>query len=697
MARRAVLGQRPHSFALSGGLDLVTPPVARKEGGLIGCINHEAVANGYARVSGYERLDGRPAPSAASYWVLNFQNGSSQPNVGDIVTGGTSGATGKVLTDVVSSGTYGGTDAVGVFVLTTVSGTFQDAESLEISATPIADAVGTAVERGADDDTDDMNWIQDAIETARALIQKPTGSGPIRGAWIVRGDRYCFRDNAGGTAGQLFKATSSGWQLQSLGAYIKFTTGSVGEMPENGTVTGGTSGATATVARVARRSGSYASNNAVGVIVLTGITGTFQSGETLSDGTNTAVADGTVVTAALPAGGRYECRNYNFQGGTAAVQRMYFANGVGFAGEWDGTIYVPIITGMPTDTPTHIAVNHDHLFLTFPGGSVQFSGIGEPYAWTPVLGAGEFKLGEEVTNLIQDWAKVLVVMGANKMGILSGTDSATFTFDPTNAEAGAVAWTAQVVTEPVYLDVGGVRSLKTTATYGDFKAGTLSRLVQPIFDAKKKAGVAAIASVRVRAKTQYRLFWDDGSGVSIYLEKKQPECTAFNMGEGVILSCAASCEDSDASEVVLAGSEDGWVYQLDSGNSYDGNSILAYARLPFGHQGSPGWLKRFHSGTLEVTAPESVTLGISAEFGYAGPDSAGSAEREFDVAGGGGLWDDMAWDSAYWSAPLVGSVIFDLDGEAENVSVAIVSDLTYEAPYILHGMTIRSSLRRMIR
>lgn len=41
----------------------------------------------------------------------------------------------------------------------------------------------------------------------------PPGSGEVRGVFIYKDEYYCVRDNAGATAGVIYKATSTGWAL----------------------------------------------------------------------------------------------------------------------------------------------------------------------------------------------------------------------------------------------------------------------------------------------------------------------------------------------------------------------------------------------------------------------------------------------------------------------------------------------------
>jgi hypothetical protein len=63
---------------------------------------------------------------------------------------------------------------------------------------------------------------------------------------------------------------------------------------------------------------------------------------------------------------------------------------------------------------------------------------------------------------------------------------------------------------------------------------------------------------------------------------------------GMNITCTCSVEDEDNHERVMFGSDDGFVYEMDKGTSFDGAEFFRYIRIPFNHCGSPGYLKRFH-------------------------------------------------------------------------------------------------------
>ncbi len=140
--------RRSKHYPLEGGLNEVTPPLSLKGGELYGCSNYEpGPKGGYSRIDGFERLDGRPAPSDANYWILNFDAGDIlQPDVGGYCFGATTGAKGEVGLIVLSSGSWAGADAAGYIVLYGVTGVFQDNEVL--SFTGLGDGFNTGFSNG---------------------------------------------------------------------------------------------------------------------------------------------------------------------------------------------------------------------------------------------------------------------------------------------------------------------------------------------------------------------------------------------------------------------------------------------------------------------------------------------------------------------------------------------------------------------
>lgn len=575
-----------------------------------------------------------------------------------------------------------------------------------MTAQAFATAASVSSERSATTDELDATYIQSAIESARAKVNPPPGSGRLRGVWYYGGNAYAFRDDATASQCRMYVSAGTGWDLVDLGHTIGFE-GGTREIADGTTIHGAASGASATVSRVVLRSGDWTTGDATGILCLTAITGNFIPDESLtasgggfSAGFSSGFETETFATSTdrqqavqLRPGGRCEFVNHNF-GGHSGTERMYGADGVSSAFEFDGTVFVPIATGMATDTPSHIAAHKNQLILTFEGGSLQHSGVGNPYAWTILAGAAEIGFGEEIVGILS-LRGVLAIFGRNRLGLLYGNSSDDWALDILSEEAGAIEWTIQDIATAVYLDDRGIRALDATQAFGDFRMNTLSRDVEPIFRTKRAAGVTPVASIKVREKDQYRLFWSDGTGLTMYLGRKKPEILTFDLGMAVHAICTA--EDADGNEVILFGSADGYVYQLDAGTSLDGSAVGAFVRLAFNHVGSPSYDKRWHKVGIEMTADDNTTLAVVNEFAYAAAEQPPSVEQSIEVPGAGGFWDEDNFDQFNWSSPINGTAETFIDGIGKNISIAIVSSATYEAAHTLHGVTLHYSERRMLR
>lgn len=698
------MSQVPTTYAFSGGLDLVSAALAVPPSRLIAGMNYEPLAEGYGRVDGYERFDGRGAPSASAFWLLPFDSGTIAINSGADILGVTSGATGRVVMEPVDfTGSWAHGSAAGTLVLTNVVGDFIDNEQIEVGGVSRALAAGPSTEDSAPTEAARSTYLKAAQAYRRSLIQKPAGSGPVRGVFGLAGQVYAVRDNAGGDAAVLWKAMSFGWQQVPLGWIAPFTTG-VLEAEEGETLTGATSGATATVNRVVRTSGDWGTD-AAGYLVLEVTSGTMTA-EILKRGMANVVTLTDIDPVTIAPGGKYRTIGHNFYGSSDRYA-IYGASGVGPAFEFDGTVYTPILTGMPVDRPARVFEIANHLGLTFPGGSVQISSIGEPIIFDVVTDASEMGFGTEVNDVLQATETAVVLFGQAKVSILTGTDSDTFKLEELTEEAGAEPDTAQRIGQTVYIDRRGMRSLAATQAFGNFKTGTLSLLVEPYFKSKRKSGAVPVLSYVSRTKGQYRLIWSDRTGMSVYMGGKNPEFIPFSLAMQPY--CAGACEMNDGTEGIFIGAEDGYVYRIDSGTSQDGVGIKGFVMTPFNGLGAPRRKDRIHSLIIEMQAPPTARIGVTAQFNYGDGTQPIAGKRDFTVqgagdgidfivAGGGGDWDIALWNEFYWSSPIESQAVARIDGAGLNVSFIIAADSDeLEEAHVLQAYTVYHSPRKIQR
>jgi len=398
--------------------------------------------------------------------------------------------------------------------------------------------------------------------------------------------------------------------------------------------------------------------------------------------------------ATLTAGAYYEFINYNF-GGHASTRKMYGCNGADKAFMFDGTTFTVLTTGMTSDTPTHIAAYKKHLFLSFTGGSLQHSSIGDPTTWSVITGAAEIGIGDEITALMPHLG-VMFVQSRNSTYLFHGTSVADWVMEEYSDKVGALEDTAQILNDVIFLDDRGVYQMRATQAFGNFTAGTLSTKQQPFIDNKK---YTAISSTVSKSKNQYRIFFEDNT--ALYFTMKGSEMLgAMAMDLEMPVRCVCSDEDSTGEEVIFFGSDDGFVYQMDSGNNFDGEAINAYLRLPFNHLKSPQNYKRFSRVNLELDAGSSsdTTIYFVPEFSYGASSVPPSNEVSVDVAGGGGYYDeDYNWDEFYYDSQVIGEAEARIDGSGLNMGMLLRTSGTYESPHIIHGVSLRYIIRGLRR
>lgn len=672
-------------FALEGGFDTMTPPLTMPPGKAILSQNFEvSETGGYRRIAGYERYDGRPSPSAQFFYTIPATiTGSWATN--DPLVGATSGATATII----------GSSATG-FLVAKITGTFVAGENLRIAAVTVAVCTGAAFNGGATSVEDEATYTALAANVYRLDIAVVPGSGRVRGVWLYNNAVYAFRNNAGGTACAMYKASSSGWTAVALGHKLSYNSGT-GLISTGDTVAGATSGATGVVTRVANRTGTWGTD-AQGLITFASITGTFVTGEQLrvnGGGVKQALADGTNSAITLSKDGRYQFVNYNF-GGAAGTVRMYGCDGINPAFEFDGTVFVPVTTGMAADSPTFIAAHRSHLFLSF-GSSVQHSAITNPYSWTAILGAGELAAGEDVTGMTphvgSDQSSALVIMTRNRIQILYGNSSADWKLINSETDVGGHAYTQQKIGDMYWLDDRGLTSLQAVFQFGNFQGSTVTQQIQ---DWLKEKVPRAQDSCIVRSKNQYRMFFNDKYALYLtFINNKIAGVMPVLFEDEV--TCSVSGEGVTGEEQMYFGSTDGLVYQMDKGTSFDGDVITAFFTTAYNHIKSPQIRKRYRKALLELRGTGYLSLQFGYELDYGQVTTTQAEDVTLQSNLGATYWDAFTWDNFFWDGKTLSPSDLSIGGSGENIALAVLSQTAISPSFTVTGMLVHYTPRRRVR
>ena len=335
-----------------------------------------------------------------------------------------------------------------------------------------------------------------------------------------------------------------------------------------------------------------------------------------------------------------------------------------------------------------------HLFLMFSGGSVQYSPLGNPTGtWSLVVGAGELGVGDEGTGFKDVPGESLLICGRNSTWILSGTPGTDLALNSHSKEAGAIEHTIQRVSYPMWVDDNGLVELRTTNTYGDFASAALSGKIKSRMNALRGKEQSSIV---VKAKNQYRIFYSDNNGFEFTFNGDKL-IGIMPINYGIPVSCCSSSTDSSGAERLFFGSDNGYIYEMDSGTSFDGREVVAWIRPSFHHFKSPENIKRFFKVVLEIDADQTADLTFLPALDYGDPNQPEAQAGDLAVTGGGGYYDENNWDEFYYDAAIISSAYGYIDAVGKNFSLFIRSALTYEKTHTIQGAIIHYSLRGIVR
>lgn len=661
-------------FAFRGGLvktlqSLIVPP-----GSLLDAVNYEPDHNGgYRRGPAYERFDGRTRPSDAAYAAVKCTL-TTTLSVGDALVVG--GATCRFV-KTVSGG----------MLVTLVSETISAGSTILRSGSSVGEtnaAVSLAYSPAAAEEAQNRH---DCANVARALIGAVPGYGDVRGVVMFGGTLYAWRDNNSQNACGMHKSTTSGWTAVALAEEVTFSNANanvgVGDTLTQTTIT-------ATIARVIVQTGTLASGTNTGKLVITGRAGgSFGAGAATTTGSGALTLGGAQVAQSFPIGGRYRFDQYNFYA-TGSTFRLYGCNGVGRAFEFDGTTIVFIDSGVSPDAPNHIVCSRNYLYLAH-GPLVSNSSVGDPHRWVAGEGGDSKGIGADVTALFELPGEAVGITTRKSAHAIVGGSKATWTLQNIAPENGAMPDTVQVIGSAYALDDIGIIKVEPSQNYGNFNFNAESRLIQPIVDSMRDRAVASTTS---RSANLYRVFLND-KRVLVGLPSKQMAFTTLRLAHQA--TCAWSGEDSAGAERTFFGANDGYVYELDRGSSFDGQEIEAFVRIWYWHAKSPRLLKRFRRMVLEMAVSLYSILRVQHTLDYGAAGVPQGASSELASSGAGGLWGNVNWGGFVWGAADVSQPSVDMNGSGANVATTVYSKSAIDLGHTMQGAIVHFTPRRTVR
>lgn len=437
--------------------------------------------------------------------------------------------------------------------------------------------------------------------------------------------------------------------------------------------------------RAVKESGAWDAD-ASGRLIITNITGAFDATHALQVSASTKATATSLATAiTIAKNGDYRFTVTNFSGSTDN-RRIYGVDGKNRAFEFDGTTYVPIVSGLDTDTPEEITAHKLYLWLGKKSSSV-ISDAGNPYEFSTEIAGGD-----NITGYAQLSGEALAVLARNSSSQIVGTTVSNFVKNNISTEVGCISNTVQQLGYAFCLDDRGVIAIAPTEKYGNFEQNTLSRKVQPLINTIRPL---VTTSVTYKNKNQYRLYGSDGSGVCMTVLNEGVAFMPFTYPDNIV--CAVSGEDSSGNEIIYLGSDDGQVFQAEKGSSFDGEDIEAFLALAFNHSQSPSYIKSYLTASIEMKATRYSSISYYPVFSDGDPDIPEHTVKVIESSGGGSFWDIAYWDTFFYDGVSSSRPTINLYGDGINMSLTIYSKSSIDLGHTINGMIFQYIIRRLTR
>lgn len=248
--------------------------------------------------------------------------------------------------------------------------------------------------------------------------------------------------------------------------------------------------------------------------------------------------------------------------------------------------------------------------------------------FSPANGAGSLNVGQKVTGLTL-FRDQLIIFTTNTIKRLTGSTAADFQLSPITDRIGCLDGDTiqEVGGDIMYLAPDGIRLLSATDRIGDFGLDVASDKIAKDSNSFLN-NYNSFSSVLFREKGQYRIFGYVASEQSSVAKgliatkfiSQGSSGIAWSSTFGIKAFVSDSTYSGDQETVAFA-NEDGYIYILDTGSSFDGNNIEAIYESPFMPISDPQVRKSFYKMTLYSQPKGTMALDINLKYDFASSTS----------------------------------------------------------------------------
>ena len=317
---------------------------------------------------------------------------------------------------------------------------------------------------------------------------------------------------------------------------------------------------------------------------------------------------------------------YNFNG----TEKVVIVDGLNEPALYDNATFTAL-TSAPTDVigASFVAEAKGHLFFA-KGDTVTYTAFETDSDFSIGNGAGNFRVGGTVTALAV-FREQLIIFTESTIHQLTGRAVSDFVVQTITADIGCIDsdTVQEIAGDVIFLGPDGLRLLSATDRIGDFGLASVSKNIQSVMTGFISANTSFTSCV-VREKSQYRLLGynnnitqENAQGIlATQFAPQGGEGMAFAETRGIRAYVADSNYNQNVEQVFFA-NDDGYLYQMESGNSFDGINIQTTFATPHLPISDPRKRKTFYKLFLYTDPQGSVAFDVSLKLDF---DSQGTIQ-----------------------------------------------------------------------
>lgn len=396
----------------------------------------------------------------------------------------------------------------------------------------------------------------------------------------------------------------------------------------------------------------------------------------------------TEIESGRTSADKYSFKRYNFTG----TDKIIYADGASKPSYYDGSTVTQVTcTACPSD-PSIIEVFKNHVFVAGDSTTPEEIYFSAPYSesnYQPANGGGSIRIDDPVVAL-KVFRDQLYIFGRSRIYRLVGNTVADFQLQPVTRDIGCVSKFSvqELGGDVIFLAPDGLRTIAGTERIGDVELGTISKPIQVRFDSLTSFGL--IDSVVVPNKTQYRIFFVNADDTEPNTDGVMTSLTQQGFAFADLKGIKPACTDSDVTknpEVVLHGGFDGYIYQQEVGNDFDGVAINGKYRSPDLTMGDAGIRKVMQRVILNYAPESTISADMFLRYDYEAPSTPRPAAYPLDSSQVLAIYGVSTYGVSTYGGqrqPLVRQPV-----EGSGFAIAIrVNDDGVSAPYSLKGFQL---------